>query len=79
MVNKIGSMTEAEIKTTVIEDKWLSRIEEAIHTEVSRVTQEKTARIEELGIRYGSMLSTLETKRNELAAKNAANMKLLGF
>lgn len=79
VAGKICSMTEDEIKTSVIDDKWLAKIEEAIHSEVSRVIHEKTARIEELGNRYASTINDLEAKRDELAKKNTANMKLLGY
>lgn len=79
VLEKIQSLTETEIKTVVIEDKWLSRIEESIQSEVSSVTFAKTSRIEELGNRYGLKLATLTAKREELAKKNELNMKILGY
>lgn len=79
VLQKIESMTEDEIKQSVIEDKWLAKLAAAIDSEAKRVLQSKITRIEELASRYEAKLDTLESKRAELAKKNAENMKLLGF
>lgn len=79
VVEKMGALTEEEIKDLMIVDKWIARIKLAIESEVSEVTQQKTSRIEDLGSRYALKLDDLQVQRDALTKKNEENMKLLGF
>ena len=45
-------LTEAEIKTLVVDDKWLAALDAAIHGEMDRVSQQLTQRVKELAERY---------------------------
>ena len=53
------TLTEAEIKTLVVEDKWVASIQSAIEGEVQRVIQALTERVKELEERYAEPLPTL--------------------
>ena len=54
-----ATLTEDEIKTLVVEDKWFASIQVAIEGEVQRLTQALTERVQELEERYASPLPEL--------------------
>ena len=60
---KYPKLTEAEIKTLVVDDKWLAAIDAAIHGEMDRMSQQLTQRVKELAERYGTPLPTLMSRR----------------
>ena len=72
-------LAEAEIKSLVVEDKWLAAIAADIHSEMDRISQALTQRVKELAERYETPLPTLTSKVAELSAKVAAHLKQMGF
>jgi type I restriction enzyme M protein len=72
-------LSEAEIKTLAVEDKWLAAIAAAIHGEMDRISQTLTRRVKELAERYESPLPTLTDKVADLSAKVAVHLKKMGF
>ena len=73
------TLTEAEIKGLVVEDKWTSTIQAAIAGEVQRVTQELTGRVEELEERYAHRLPDLECEVKGFSAKVDAHLRKMGI
>lgn len=65
--NKYGTLTDDDIKTLVVEDKWMSVLDQAIQTELQRISQRLTQRIKELADRYDTPLPAMlkEVKRLE--------------
>ena len=53
---KYGKLIEAEIKTLVVEDKWLAALAASAQGELDRVSQALTGRIKELSVRYATPL-----------------------
>ena len=53
---KYGKLTEDEIKTLVVEDKWLATLAAAVQSELDRVSQALTGRIRQLAERYATPL-----------------------
>ena len=49
VLTRYAMLTETEIKTLVVEDKWFASICADIQEEVQRLTQHLTGRIKELG------------------------------
>ena len=49
-------LTEAEVKTLVVDDKWLAALAAAIHGEMDRISQALTQRVKELAERYETPL-----------------------
>jgi type I restriction enzyme M protein len=49
-------LTESEIQTLVVDDKWLASLEASIHSEMDRVSQQLTQRVQELAARYETPL-----------------------
>ncbi len=57
-----GKLTEAEIKTLVVDDKWLATLAAAVQTELDRVSQALTGRIKQLAERYATPLPSSPRK-----------------
>jgi len=49
---KYPKLTEVEIQTLVVDDKWLAALDAAIHGEMDRISQALTERMKELAERY---------------------------
>ena len=73
-----ATLTEAEIKTLVVEDKWFASIHAAIDGEVQRLTQALAARVQELEERYAQPLPDLEHEVETFSAKVAVHLKNMG-
>jgi type I restriction enzyme M protein len=76
---RYGKLTEAEIKTLVVEDKWLASLRAAIDGEVQRVTQQLAGRVKELEERYAQPLPALEREVEAFSAKVEAHLKKMGL
>ena len=75
---RYGKLTEAEIKSLVVEDKWLASLRAAIDAEVQRVTQQLAGRVKELEERYAQPLPALEREVEALSAKVEGHLKKMG-
>ena len=64
-----ATLTEDEIKTFVVEDKWFASIHAAIDGEVQRLTQALTTRVQELEERYAQPLPDLARDVNIFSTK----------
>jgi len=71
-------LTEDEIKTLVVDDKWLATLATAVQGELDRVSQTLTGRIRQLAERYASPLPQLAEEVEQLAAKVAGHLKKMG-
>ncbi|HXB68349.1 MAG TPA: type I restriction-modification system subunit M N-terminal domain-containing protein [Candidatus Acidoferrales bacterium] len=49
---KYPTLTEDEVQTLVVDDKWLSTLDAAIHGEMDRISQALTQRVRQLAERY---------------------------
>ncbi len=70
--------TEAEIKTLVVDDKWIARLSIAVQGELARVSQTLTGRIRELAERYATPLPQLTEEVETLAARVEEHLKKMG-
>ncbi len=75
---KYGQLTEDEIKTLVVDDKWLATIAAAVQGELDRVSQTLTGRIRLLADRYAAPLPQLVDEVEQLAAKVAGHLEKMG-
>ena len=69
------TLTETEIKTLVVEDKWFAGIGAAIEDEVQRLTQRLTGRVKELEERYAQPLPELESTVEAFGMKVEAHLQ----
>jgi type I restriction enzyme M protein len=74
-----GKLTEAEIKTLVVDDKWLARLAADVQSELDRVSQALTARINQLAERYATPLPKLTDEVKILAARVEGHLKKMGL
>ena len=76
---KYGQLTETEIKTLVVDDKWLATLAAAVQGELDRVSQTLTGRIRELAERYAAPLPQITEEVGELESKVAGHLERMGF
>ena len=79
VLNRYTKLTEAEIKTLVVGDKWFADIRATIESEVQRTIQHLAGRVKELEERYGRPLPELEREVEEFGAKVEGHMQRMGF
>lgn len=72
-------LTEAEIKTLVVDDKWLTALKAAVHGELDRVSQVLSQRVKELAERYETPLPQLTDRVAELEEKVNRHLERMGF
>lgn len=70
---------EDEVKTLVVDDKWLSTLEASVHGEMDRISQQLTSRVRELAERYDRPLPVMSVRVNELEAKVYGHLERMGF
>ena len=75
---KYGTLTEAEIKGIVVEDKWLSALSAEVQGELDRVSQALTGRIRQLAERYANPLPQLIEDVTALAACVDEHLRRMG-
>jgi type I restriction enzyme M protein len=71
-------LTEADIKTLVVNDKWIATLAAAVQGELDRVSQTLTRRIRELAERYESPLPQILNEVAALSAKVDEHLKKMG-
>jgi type I restriction enzyme M protein len=76
---KYKTLTLDEIKTLVVEDKWLTKISEDVQAELDRITQKLTSHLKELTERYAEPLPNLEKDVTELSQQVEGHLKKMGF
>jgi len=72
-------LSEAEIKTLVVDDKWLTALDAAIHGEMDRISQALTQRVKELAERYETPLQQMTSRVAELDKKVNDHLIIMGF
>lgn len=77
--NKYPQLSVDEIKTLVVDDKWLSTVSSAINSETERISQQITQRIKELAEQYDTALPQIDTKVNELEVLVNGHLEKMGF
>jgi type I restriction enzyme M protein len=79
VADKYSALDEDEIKTLVVDDKWIATLAAAVQGELDRVSQTLTGRIRELAERYATPLPLMTEKVAELEAKVNGHIKKMGF
>ncbi|MBA4157442.1 MAG: N-6 DNA methylase [Gemmatimonadetes bacterium] len=72
-------LNEDEIKTLVVDDKWLAALDAAVHGEMDRISQQLTRRVRELAERYDAPLPQMSSRVAELEAKVNRHLVRMGF
>ena len=73
-----GHLTEDEIKTLVVDDKWIATLAAAVQGELDRVSQTLTGRIRELAERYAAPLPQIADEVVALSSRVDEHLKKMG-
>ncbi|MBX6555604.1 type I restriction-modification system subunit M [Pseudomonas aeruginosa] len=74
-----AKLSEDELKTLVVDDKWLATLQTDVQTELDRVSQALSGRIRQLAERYATPLPALNAEVEALAVKVNAHLVTMGF
>ena len=72
-------LSEDEIKTLVVDDKWQATLKAAIQAEIERVTQQLANRVKTLEERYAEPLPQLMQDVETLSSKVNEHLKKMGL
>ncbi|ABW66061.1 type I restriction-modification system subunit M [Desulfosudis oleivorans] len=76
---KYPRLSKDEIKTLVVDDKWLTTLAVAVQGELDRVSQTLTSRIRQLAERYATPLPRLVNEVTDLSGRVDAHLKKMGY
>ncbi len=79
LLAKYKVLTEDEIKTLVVNDKWMAAMYNTVQSEMQRISQRLTQRIKELAERYETPLPALVSETEKLARKVDEHLTKMGF
>lgn len=79
LLKKYPTLTIDEIKTLVVEDKWLTTLKQKIDTEIDNISQHLTNRITELANRYENPMPEIEQQVKTLQDKVAQHLQKMGM
>jgi type I restriction enzyme M protein len=79
VIAQYPKLTLDEIKTILVEKKWMHSMEQRIRTEMDNISHRLTQRIKELAERYETPLPQLSNEVNDLTAKVDGHLKKMGF
>ncbi|WP_433702992.1 type I restriction-modification system subunit M [Prescottella equi] len=77
-LKKYGDLTEDEIKTLVLDDKWRATVVHRVAGEAEALTLDLVARIQQLGERYAETVGALDAELQNLEAKVAGHLAAMG-
>jgi type I restriction enzyme M protein len=72
-------LTPEDIKTLIVESKWMTELEKRILGEVDRQSQILAGRVKELAERYNETLPEIEKETEILTQKVTEHLKKMGF
>lgn len=76
---KYADLSVYEIKTLVIEKKWLASLKKLLSDEMQRISQQLTSKVSELAERYEQTLPKIDAEISDLEAKVASHLKQMGY
>lgn len=76
---RFNTLTTDEIKILVVDDKWMTTIENDIKAEVDRISQRLSQRIKELAERYDTPMPKMENAVCKLESKVNGHLEKMGF
>ncbi|MEO5607966.1 MAG: hypothetical protein ABIR13_10385 [Polaromonas sp.] len=74
-----AQLSEADIQTLVVQEKWLAALSASVQSELDRISQALTGRIRQLAERYRAPLPKLYDEVDMLARRVDAHLKQMGF
>jgi len=72
-------LTESDVKSLVVDDKWLASLDARIHGELDAISQALTRRVKQLADCYDAPMPALSRRAAEREAAVADRLKRMGF
>ena len=79
LLAKYAELMPDEVKTLVVDDKWMATIENDISNDIDQISQKLSNRIKELAERYENTLPELNAEAEELEQRVDDHLKKMGF
>ena len=79
VISRYPHLTETEIKSLVVEDKWFAAIERDVRAEIERVAQTVAGRVKVLEERYADPLPTLAAEVESLTERVEDHLREMGL
>lgn len=76
---KYSQLTEDEVRSLVVEDKWLAALAASVQNELDRISRSLSVRVKELAERYEMPLPAIEKEVEALGAKVDEHLRKMGF
>lgn len=77
--DKYPNLSVSEIKTLIVDDKWMIAVGADIHGELERISQSLTQRVSELASRYWASLPQLCHQTQIVESKVTSHLSTMGF
>jgi type I restriction enzyme M protein len=78
-LKRYGSLTESDVKSLVLDDKWSATIRNRVSGEVNALTLGLVARIQQLGERYAETVGDLYDELETIEAKVSGHLADMGI
>lgn len=78
-LKRYGDLTEGEVRTLVLDDKWRTTITARVASEVEALTLSLVSRVQSLGERYVDTVDALGAEWSALEARVAQHLAAMGF
>jgi len=79
IIAKYKVLSQDDMKTLVVESKWMATLYNTVKTEMNRISQALTQRIKDLAARYDKPLPALQTEVEILSKRVEAHLAKMGF
>lgn len=76
---KITKLSQEEIKSLLVEDKWLARLQTELMDSIDMISHRFSSRLQELAERYAEPLPQIEQEVTELSKKVEEHLNKMGF
>lgn len=76
---KIAQLSQDEIKSLLVEDKWLARLQTELIDSIDLISHRFSSRLQELAERYAQPLPQIEQEVSELSKKVEEHLRKMGF
>ena len=74
-LNQFKKLTEEDVRTLVVDDKWLASLKSVIQSEIDAISQRLTGRVKELAERYENTMGELNHQTSSLEEKVKNHLK----
>jgi type I restriction enzyme M protein len=78
-LKQFGKLTEPEVRTLVVDEKWMASLSDLMQSEIDAISQRLTGRVKELAERYENTLGELTISTQNLEKSVSAHLEKMGL